>query len=90
MFDFLTYLGRSPRAELFESPEIKWVLTGISQPFINNVFYAHPASDQIDETIAKTVALLLGVGFAYYGIAIGIVIGVIIDPAVNGFGYICC
>jgi len=37
LFEFFQYLGRSPKAERYDSSELSWVLTGISYPFLNNV-----------------------------------------------------
>lgn len=56
LFEWYEYLGRSPKAERYESPELNWLLTGISHPFMNVVLRTqlHPnsADPRIEETLA--------------------------------------
>ena len=46
LFEYYRYLGRSPQAEFYDSPELTWLLTGIPHPFLNNVLRTQPAPSQ--------------------------------------------
>lgn len=54
--DFYTYLGRSSSAELFASPTITWLLTGIPDSFLNAVFRTHLPSQSGGELIDEALA----------------------------------
>jgi ribosomal protein S18 acetylase RimI-like enzyme len=56
LFEYYRYLGRSPQAELYEGPQLTWLLTGIPHPFLNNVLRTQLAPDSVDGTIAQTLA----------------------------------
>jgi ribosomal protein S18 acetylase RimI-like enzyme len=56
LFDYYQYLGRSPQAELYDSPQLTWLLTGIPHPFLNNVLRTQLAPDNVDDIIAQTLA----------------------------------
>jgi ribosomal protein S18 acetylase RimI-like enzyme len=56
LFEWYRYLGSSPGAELYDSPQLTWLLTGIPEPFINGVLRAQLASDDMDDVIAGTLA----------------------------------
>ncbi|HLB46216.1 MAG TPA: GNAT family N-acetyltransferase [Anaerolineales bacterium] len=56
LFEWYDYLGRSPQAERYDSPELKWVLTGISHPFLNNVLRTQWNPDHVDARIEETLA----------------------------------
>jgi GNAT superfamily N-acetyltransferase len=49
-------LGRSPKAERFDSPEIAWVLTGLSHSFLNAVVRSQLSPIHIDERIGEIIA----------------------------------
>jgi GNAT superfamily N-acetyltransferase len=55
LFEYYDYLGRSPQAELRESPELKWLITGISHPFLNHVLRTRLTSSNVDAKIGKTL-----------------------------------
>jgi GNAT superfamily N-acetyltransferase len=50
------YVGRSPKAEFHDSPEVTWLLTGIQEPFLNPVLCTEAQVDDIDALIKKTLA----------------------------------
>jgi ribosomal protein S18 acetylase RimI-like enzyme len=56
MFAWFRYLGKSPKAELFESPKLTWFLTSRPTSFANGVLYSQLEPDKVDETIEKTRA----------------------------------
>jgi GNAT superfamily N-acetyltransferase len=56
LFEYYRYLGRSPQAEFRDSPQLTWLLTGIPHPFLNNVLRTQLAPDNVDDTIAQTLA----------------------------------
>jgi GNAT superfamily N-acetyltransferase len=56
LFDWFRYLGKSPRAELFESRGLTYFLTGRPTSFANGVLHSQVEPDRIDETIEKTRA----------------------------------
>ena len=56
LFEWYEYLGRSPKAERYDSPELKWVLTGISHSFLNTVLRTHLAPNHADSRIKETIA----------------------------------
>jgi GNAT superfamily N-acetyltransferase len=56
LFEYYRYLGRSPQAEFYDSPQLTWLLTGIPHPFLNNVLCAQLTPDNVDDTIAQTLA----------------------------------
>ena len=51
MFDFWSQLGRSPRVELHDGPDMIRLVGDLSSPFCNNVLRAQLASDGIDASI---------------------------------------
>jgi GNAT superfamily N-acetyltransferase len=58
LFAWYRYLGRSPKAEFYDSPELTWLLTGISDSFINGVLSTHLEPDKVDVAIEETLAHL--------------------------------
>ncbi|TES91786.1 MAG: hypothetical protein E3J88_01965 [Anaerolineales bacterium] len=57
-FGYYRYLANSPKAELNESPQITWLLSGIPVPFLNNVLHTQLTPDNVDEKIEETLAYL--------------------------------
>jgi GNAT superfamily N-acetyltransferase len=57
---FLEYVGTSssPTAELHDSPELKWSITGMPFAFLNNVLRTQLNSNNVDARIAETLAYL--------------------------------
>lgn len=53
--DYYSFLGRSPRAELFVGPYLTWFITGIPDPFMNVVFRTQLPSDRAGEIIDETL-----------------------------------
>jgi len=58
LFEYYDYLGCSPRAELYEDPHLKWLLTGIPHPFLNSVLRTQLTAENADEVICQTLASL--------------------------------
>ena len=56
LFECYQYLGRSPKAERYDSPELNWVLTGISHPSLNHVLRTQLNPDNVDARIEETLA----------------------------------
>ncbi len=50
------YLGSSPKAEFYDSPEVSWLLTGIPTPSVNTVQLGPPDPGNIDAIIEETLA----------------------------------
>jgi ribosomal protein S18 acetylase RimI-like enzyme len=55
-FEWYGYLGRSPNAELHDSPNLTWLLTGVPFSLINTVIRTQLPEDKVDEVIEETVA----------------------------------
>lgn len=53
--EYYDYLGRSPQAEFFESPELRWLITGIPHPFLNHVLHTRLTSSNVDARIRETL-----------------------------------
>ena len=58
LLGYFEYLGRSPKAELYDSTQLTWLLTGIPHPFLNHVLRTQLTPDNVDEMIKETVAYL--------------------------------
>jgi GNAT superfamily N-acetyltransferase len=56
LFEYYEYLGRSPQAELHDSPSMTWLLTGIPHSFLNGVLRTQLMPDNVDEVIEETLA----------------------------------
>jgi ribosomal protein S18 acetylase RimI-like enzyme len=56
LFAWYRYLGRSPKAELFDSAQLTWVRTGISNSFVNCVLRTQLKPEHVDATIEETLA----------------------------------
>jgi hypothetical protein len=56
LFEWWRYLGSSPKAELYDSPELTWLLTGIPDSFVNSVLRTQAEPDNVDAIIEKTLA----------------------------------
>jgi ribosomal protein S18 acetylase RimI-like enzyme len=56
LFEWYRYLGNSPKAELQDSPELTWLLTGISNSFVNGVLRTQLEPDNVDVIIEETLA----------------------------------
>jgi len=57
-FEWYRYLGRSPNAELHDSPNLTWLLTGVPFPLMNTVIRTQLTRDNVDEIIKETVVHL--------------------------------
>jgi ribosomal protein S18 acetylase RimI-like enzyme len=55
-FEWYSYLGRSPKAELRDSPSLTWLLTGVPFPLMNTVMRTQGTRDDVDVIIEETVA----------------------------------
>jgi len=55
-FEWYGYLGRSPKAELHDSPNLTWLLTGVPFPLLNTVIRTQGTRENVDEIIEETVA----------------------------------
>jgi GNAT superfamily N-acetyltransferase len=55
LFEYYDYLGRSPKAELIESRELKLLITGIPHPFLNNVLRTQLMSSNVDARIEEVL-----------------------------------
>jgi ribosomal protein S18 acetylase RimI-like enzyme len=55
-FEWYGYLGRSPKAELHDSPSLAWLLTGVPFPLMNTVMRTQGTRDNVDEIIEEAVA----------------------------------
>ncbi len=49
-------LGRSPKAEFYDSPGVTWLLTGLPTPSLNTVLLAQVKPEDVDEIIDRTRA----------------------------------
>jgi len=55
LFEHYDYLGHSPAADVHEDGHLKWILTGIPSPFMNNVVKTQLASGEVEEVIRQTL-----------------------------------
>lgn len=55
LFEWWRYLGRSPTAEFYDSPELTWLLTGIPNSFVNSVLRTQAEPDNVDAIIERTL-----------------------------------
>ena len=55
-FEWWRTLGRSPKAERYESPEVTWLLTELPTPSMNTVLLTHAEPDNVDVIIEDTLA----------------------------------
>lgn len=55
-FEWYGYLGRSPKAELHDSPNLTWLLIGVPFPLMNTVIRTQLTRDNVDEAIEETLA----------------------------------
>lgn len=53
---WFNYLGHSPKAERHDSPDLNWVVTGLTHPILNAVLRTELNPTNVDEQIAGTVA----------------------------------
>jgi ribosomal protein S18 acetylase RimI-like enzyme len=56
LFEWYRYVGSSPKAELHDSPELTWVITGIPNAFANGVLRTEVEPDKADRIIKDTLA----------------------------------
>ncbi len=56
LFDYYRLLAGSSIVAFRDTPRIKWITTGIPDPFLNRVFQTRLASQAVTEAIANTVA----------------------------------
>jgi len=56
LFEYYEYLGRSPKAELHDSPNLTWLLTGIPHSFLNVVLRTQVTQGNVDVIIEETLA----------------------------------
>lgn len=55
------YLGSSPKAAFYDSPQLAWLRTGISNSFVNCVLRAQLEPDDVGTIIEETVELFQNV-----------------------------
>ena len=55
-FEWYGYLGGSPKAELHDSPNLTWLLTGVPFPLMNTVMRTQGTRDNVEEIIEDTMA----------------------------------
>ena len=55
-FEWYEDLGRSPKAEFYDSPSLTWLLSGTPFPLMNTVIRTQLTRDNVDEIIEETVA----------------------------------
>jgi GNAT superfamily N-acetyltransferase len=53
LFAWQRSLGRSPKAEFYDSPEVTWLLTGVPTPSLNTVLLAQVEPEDVDEIIER-------------------------------------
>jgi GNAT superfamily N-acetyltransferase len=56
LFEWYRHVGSSPKAELYESPELTWFMTGIPIPFLNGVLCTQAEPEDADAIIEGTLA----------------------------------
>jgi len=56
LFAWYRYLGRSSKAEFYDSNALTWLLTGISDSFVNGVLRTHLEPDKVDAAIEETLS----------------------------------
>lgn len=60
LYTYYRFLGRAPQVELYDSPSLRWICTGLPDPFLNTVFYTRLSSTAVAEAIATTVTHFMG------------------------------
>jgi ribosomal protein S18 acetylase RimI-like enzyme len=55
LFEWYRYLGRSPKAEFYDSLEVTWLLTGIPSSFVNGVLRTQVESGTVDALVEETL-----------------------------------
>lgn len=55
-WEFWAFFGRSPQVELYDDPEMMWLVSGILHPGFNGVFRTQLAPGDIDVRISETLA----------------------------------
>ena len=66
LFDYYDYLGHSPQAELKDTPEFKWLMTGIPHSFLNHVLRTQLPSNQVDGKIKEMLAYFHSKGISEF------------------------
>jgi ribosomal protein S18 acetylase RimI-like enzyme len=56
LFEWYRYLGRSPKAKFYDSPQLTWLLTGISDSFANAVLRTQLEQQSVGAIIEETLA----------------------------------
>jgi GNAT superfamily N-acetyltransferase len=56
LVDWWRYLGNSPQAEFYDSPELTWLLTGIPNSFVNPILCTRAGPDNLDANIERILA----------------------------------
>lgn len=56
LFAWQRTLGRSPKAEFYDSPQVTWLLSGMPTPSLNTVLLAQVEPEDVDEIIDSTRA----------------------------------
>lgn len=56
LFEWFRYVGRAPKVELHDSPEVTWLMTGFPHAFTNTVLRTQAAPDHADAIIERTLA----------------------------------
>lgn len=55
LFGYFQYLGCSASAEVYDSPSVRWIVTGISHPFMNGVLRTQLMPGDVDEAIEQAL-----------------------------------
>jgi GNAT superfamily N-acetyltransferase len=55
-FEWWRYLGTSPKAEFYDSPQLTWLRSGISNSFVNCVLRTQLGPEEVDTSIEGTLA----------------------------------
>jgi ribosomal protein S18 acetylase RimI-like enzyme len=66
LFEWYRYLGRSPKADFRDSPELTWLLTGLPDAFVNAVLRTQAEPDDVDKSIAETLTHFRARGLATF------------------------
>jgi GNAT superfamily N-acetyltransferase len=56
LVEWRRYLGRSPKAEFYDSPELTWLLTGMPTPSLNAVLLTQAEPGNVDAVIERAMA----------------------------------
>ena len=54
--EWYDYLSRSPQVERYDTPQLKWFISGVSYPWLNPILRTQLAAETVDEVIESTLA----------------------------------